>query len=74
MCVIVVFKKSDLTTPRELNELIKIPIESMAIPKNYKLNLDKCLCQIDLRKTFKENNIDYLIDVNWNYTIRDNNE
>ena len=70
MCVVVYYKDHEISSPKELSEILEIPIEKLAISKEFILNVNACLCQVDIRKTLRDNNFKFeLSEDTWDYTI-----
>ncbi len=61
MCLMIEYKDKEINTPQELIDILGIPKEQIAIAENYKLELNKCLCQIDIKKTLRDAGINFRI-------------
>lgn len=65
MCDIVFYEDKTLWSPKDLVESLKLNESDLVMDENYKtLEVEACLCQIDLEKTFTKAAIQYTINPN----------
>lgn len=65
MCDIIFYKEETLWSPKNLLDSLNLEESDLVMDENYKiLEVEACLCQIDLEKTFSKADIQYTINPN----------